>query len=78
MPFNITNVIMNLHKMGENRIIDFVLELHQQNIKSWDVIFKKLQLTFGSKFYLNRVEADYLTKYHKGELNFNTKIVNLK
>ena len=61
-----------------NRIVEFVHQLDSKNIRDWDRINKTMLNTFGSAFRLNRIEADYLTKYYKGELNFNTKIIDIK
>lgn len=62
----------------KNRLVDFVKMLHEKNIKDWDTIFKELNKIFGSKFMFNAYEAEYISKYYKGELNFNTKIIYLK
>lgn len=64
--------------MEKNRLIEFVNELNSKNIRDWDNIFNELSKSFDATFRLNRTEADYLTSYYKGELNFNTKIVDLK
>lgn len=64
--------------MLDNRLVDFVEMLHEKNIKDWDTISKELNKTFDCKFRFNRIEADYLTKYYNGELNFNTKILTFK
>lgn len=59
-----------------NRLIEFVDYLHSKNIKDWDTILKEQNKKFDSKFRINQEEADYLTRYWKGELNFNTKIIH--
>lgn len=63
-------------KQEPNRIIEFVAELNQKNIRDWDSIVKAMNDKFGATFRFNRTEADYLTKYYKGELNFNNNIIN--
>jgi len=59
-----------------NRIIEFVEELNSSNIRDWDNILKESNKKFSASFRFNRTEADYLTKYYKGQLNFNAKIIN--
>ncbi len=59
-----------------NRIIEFVEHLNEKNIRTWNAILKEMNKTFDSNFRFNRIEADYLTKYYKGDLNFNTILIN--
>jgi hypothetical protein len=63
-------------KQEPNRIIEFVEELNSNNIRDWDAIVKAMNEKFGATFRFNRTEADYLTKYYKGQLNFNTKVIS--
>ena len=64
--------------MKKNRIVEFVQELESCNIRDWDGITKKMNSTFDCHFRLTRIEADYLTSYYKGELNFKTKVYDIK
>jgi len=67
-------------KQEPNRIIEFVEELNSNNIRDWDAIVKAMNKKFATTplHFFNRTEADYLTKYYKGQLNFNTKVIDLQ
>jgi len=64
--------------MEQNRLVELVKELDSKNIRNPEGITKQILEVFGCKFRINRIEADYITSYANGELNFTTKIIDLQ
>lgn len=62
----------------ENRLIDVVEELNSLDIRDWEGIIKFINKKFDCKVRFNRIEAEYITAYFKGNLNFNSKVIDIK